>query len=81
MSLHTYRARCAESRAEHEVRMYLMAEDKRALALRSGRHTRRDGRCLRDAVRARDEATRHWLAAVVELLSWLATTPREPPTT
>lgn len=70
MTLHAYRARLAESRAEHEIRMYIMAEDIRATATRSGRHTRRNGRALRDAVRAHSEAARHWLAAVVELLTW-----------
>ncbi len=69
-TLRAYWARVAEMRAEHEIRMYLMHEDIRATALRSGRRTRRNGRALRDAVRAHNEATRHWLALVVEALSW-----------
>lgn len=70
MTPHAYWARLAESRADHEIRMYLMAEDKRATALRSGRSTRRDGRRLRDASRAYDEAVRHWLSLVVDVLAW-----------
>lgn len=69
-TLRAYWARLAESRAEHAIRMFLMAENRRATAIRSGRHTRREGRRLRDAARARDEATRHWLALVVEVLAW-----------
>lgn len=70
MSVHIYRARLAEARAEHELRMYVMAEDKRAVALRSGRNARRESRRLRDAERAVSEANRHWIAAAVALLTW-----------
>lgn len=70
MSVHVYRAHLAESRAEHELRMYVMSEDKRAVALRSGRNTRREGRRLREAARALDEANRHWVACAVQLLTW-----------
>lgn len=50
--------------------MYVMSEDKRAVALRSGRNTRREGRRLREAARALDEANRHWVACAVQLLTW-----------
>lgn len=70
MSVHVYQAHLAEARAEHELRMYAMSEDKRAVALRSGRNTRREGRRLRDAERAVSEANRHWIAATVALLTW-----------
>lgn len=70
MSVHVYRARCAESTAEHEILVYLMAEDKRAAAVRSGRSTRRDRRRLRHAAVSMRVAEMNWLAAVICLLTW-----------
>lgn len=73
MSLHVYRAHLASTRAEHELRMYVMAEDKRASALRVGRNARRPrstARRLRYAAAAMREAERHWTAALVDLLTW-----------
>lgn len=65
MSVHVYRAGCAEWRARHEIAMHEIFK-----GATSRRATHKQGRRRKYAARAISEANRHWLLAVVHLLTW-----------
>ena len=65
MSVHVYRAVCAEARARQEIAAHEFFE-----RVTGRRSTHRQRRRRRDAARAISEANRHWIAAVVHLLTW-----------
>lgn len=71
MTLHVYRAHCAESAAAHEIRMAEMERDRIPYSERVTGKRARTQRRIREAHRQVDLAARHWLSAVAEMMGWV----------
>jgi hypothetical protein len=71
MTLHVYRAHCAESAAAHEIRMAEMETYRIPYSERVAGKRARTQRRLREASRQIDLAARHWVSGVAEMMEWV----------